>query len=167
MKVEGLEKVLERWIELKSSDMTASVAQVAQEQSEVVPAIDHEVFASLLEFDDPDGQHSEEGLVDMTVKSAVTSHAELRVAVKDQDLPRIAFLAHKLKGVVSLLGAVEMTSLCVELENAVTGGESARIQELAEEIEHEFKRVSAAVEMEQRNLPGKVPTPPGQGSGAD
>jgi PAS domain S-box-containing protein len=151
VKVQALESILGQWIQPNHASIAASTAQSGQEEA-LGPAIDRAMLASLGELDGRDGEPESGGLIDETMQGAAASHAGLLAAVKNEDVDAITFLAHRLKGVVSLLGAKAMTSLCMALEEAVANGERAQTHELADRIESEFQRVRAAVEMERRNL---------------
>jgi CheY-like chemotaxis protein len=152
VKVETLGSILEPLIRPKHATTDARMAQPRPEQAVPPPAIDRGMLASLLELDDPDEDPESGGLINETIQSAAKSHAQLLTAVKDEDVEAIAFLAHRLKGVVGLLGAKPMSSLCLQLESAVANGELAQTHELVDKIESEFQRVRAAVETERRSL---------------
>jgi two-component system, sensor histidine kinase and response regulator len=152
VKVEELDSILGPWIRPTHGTSDARTAQPSREQGTLARAIDRGMLASLAELDDPEEESESGRLIDETMQSAAKSHAELLVAVKDEDVKAIAFLAHRLKGVVGLLGAKSLVSQCVQLEKAVHDGELAQTHELLDRIEFEFQRVRAAVEMERCSL---------------
>ncbi|MCG8556140.1 MAG: ATP-binding protein [Proteobacteria bacterium] len=84
-------------------------------------------------------------LVTSYLRDAQSRVVRLNSAAQHADGPRVADIAHALKGSSRNLGARRLADLCSRLEQLVEDGQVAQATELVPEVEHELARARAAL----------------------
>ncbi len=88
-------------------------------------------------------------VIDLFIERTPPMFKEVRRAVMSRDIPRIARLAHTIKGSCSNFGAHRMKAACERLEAAAVGeGEISAMVGFLDEVEREFGLVRAALQLE-------------------
>ncbi len=80
-------------------------------------------------------------LVAIYLRDSSTRFDQIKAAVAAANSTDIRHTAHSLKGSSSNIGAVELTSLCQQLEEMGKDSQLAKTQELVQRIESELNRV--------------------------
>jgi PAS domain S-box-containing protein len=107
-----------------------------------------ERLSSFRELEAECGQTVLVSVIDLFIERTPPMFKEARRAVKGNDTPRLARLAHTMKGSCSNFGAHRMRLACERLEAAALAEDSRGTQGMIDEIEREFGFVRAALESE-------------------
>ena len=99
------------------------------------------------------GQDVLVSVIDLFIERTPPMFKEARRAVMGNDGPRVARLAHTLKGSCSNFGAQRMGAACDRLEAAAIGADMRNGTALVDDVEREFNLVRIALEHE---LEGKA-----------
>ena len=114
------------------------------------PPLDRSVLSQLREL----GAESDTDLVSelVTLFGVETPPllAAIRAAVAASDGDALRRAAHTLKGTSSSLGAHGLAALSAELERLGRNGHTAQAPALLAQLEHEYERVTGALEVERR-----------------
>jgi HPt (histidine-containing phosphotransfer) domain-containing protein len=70
----------------------------------------------------------------------------LKDAIQNEDIERIRYFAHSLKGAAATLGCEAVQKACLEIENAAKQNDLANAPKLLEKLELEMDRVYRAME---------------------
>ena len=92
------------------------------------------------------GAEAVEEVIGAFLEDAPARLADLREAARAGESRAVSTLAHALKGGCGSLGAVEMTRLAAELEEAGASGDLTRVPELLDRLEKDFGRARAALD---------------------
>jgi CheY-like chemotaxis protein len=154
-KLAQLSQVLESWAHLPVSARPEGV------RHDVVPpeavaaasgesAIDARVFDEFRSaVGGVNGQDFVAQLIDEYLQEATSRMVTLKDAVARRDAPDSRRAAHSLTGASSMVGAKRMAALSGELESLALATISDRVLDLATELEDEFTRVRAALNVER------------------
>jgi HPt (histidine-containing phosphotransfer) domain-containing protein len=93
-------------------------------------------------------------LTELFLEDAPYQLEALREAIRVGDAPRVERVAHTLKGSSGHLGALRMSTICVELQDVGHRGELERAPVLVERLGAEFGRVRTALETEIEHTRG-------------
>ena len=105
------------------------------------------------QLEEDTGQSVLVSVIDLFVERTPPMFKEARRAVMSNDGPRVARLAHTLKGSCSNFGALRMGAACDRLEAAAIGADMRNGTALVDDVEREFNLVRIALEHE---LEGKA-----------
>ncbi|TCP01604.1 Hpt domain-containing protein [Rubrivivax gelatinosus] len=114
-----------------------------------VPMLDDTALARLRELD-PDGSLGVVGRVLETFRLALGRDLERLASARDAgDLKTVGEVAHKVKSSSASVGALELSTLCAEIERRVRAGDTAdiapRVQALTVEAQRALRAVAAAL----------------------
>ncbi len=148
-----LDAVLRRWV--FPPDEAASAPEDSTDGASTSPGgvtdpLDRSVIASLREL----GEEILAELTDLFVEDVPPKLEALREAIGSGDAASMGRLAHALKGSSGNMGALRMSTICAELEDAGHSGELERALVLAERLEAEYGRVRPALEAEVKGNSG-------------
>lgn len=90
--------------------------------------IQYDVLTDLIDIKTNDNKTLLHDLVDMFVKQTPDRLRQIDLAIQQKNKDQITRVAHMLKASCSYLGAVEMTTLCTELEKLGLMDESLNTQ---------------------------------------
>jgi two-component system, sensor histidine kinase and response regulator len=124
--------------------------QVAQVNGTPVPTnvVCQERITGFRQLEEETGQDVLGSVIDLFIARTPPIFIEARQAVIRNDAPRIARLAHSIKGSCSNFGAHRMQAACERLETASLGGSLEVAGGILDEIEREFGFVRVALENE-------------------
>jgi two-component system sensor histidine kinase/response regulator len=151
VKPQELTAVLERWVSNTDEDK-ASVVEVGEgsatrEESEKDP-LDRSVLAGLRELQEEGEPDLLEELIELFLADVPPQLVALRKAAEADDAHSVERIAHTLRGSCANMGAVEMETLCTELQEMGRSGELRAAPGLIARLEEEFGRVRAVFEEE-------------------
>jgi two-component system, sensor histidine kinase and response regulator len=142
--LESLGETLERWVR-----QTDAAEASGQDTVLTGPAgrgpIDPGTLQALKELQREGKQNTLEELVETFLEDAEVRLEKLKGAVEKEGERPLREEAHILKGSCANMGALRMSSLCVELERAASSGEFARARELVARLEDEYGLVRPAL----------------------
>jgi len=95
-------------------------------------------------------------LIELFFAEAPKLIAAMRSAVASRDAPGLSLTAHTLKSSSATLGASSLAGLCAELEAIGKSGSLAGAKVKAGQIEAEYERVKAALELERHIVYEKI-----------
>jgi len=107
-----------------------------------------EKISTFRQLEEESGQTVLVSVVDLFIERTPPMFKEARRAVMSNDAPRVARLAHTLKGSCSNFGAQRMRAACERLEAAAIGADIREAVGMVDEIEREFSFVRVALENE-------------------
>jgi two-component system, sensor histidine kinase and response regulator len=137
---------LSRWLHGEATVPRASASAESAESARDV--LDPDRLAELGQLDSAgDGSEFLCMLVDCFLTRAPADLASLRAAVERGDATAIYHVAHRLKGAAATLGSPGMVDVCQELEALASTGALAPARELLCCLEHEFGRVTRALDV--------------------
>jgi two-component system sensor histidine kinase/response regulator len=137
---------LSRWL---GGEATAPPTSMSAEPAESArDVLDPDRLAELGRLDSAgDGSGFVGMLVDCFLTRTPADLARLGAAVEHRDATAIYQLAHRLKGAAATIGSPGMVELCQELEGLARAGTLASARELLGCLEHEFARVTSALDV--------------------
>jgi HPt (histidine-containing phosphotransfer) domain-containing protein len=91
-------------------------------------------------------------LIDSFFKDAVELQASAREALEQNRAEELRLAAHSFKSNSKKFGATTLAELCQDLENQAKSGILEGAEELLRQIETEYLKVRAALEMLRKNL---------------
>ncbi len=147
VKPEELATALERWIpqpDGEAPDPEEATDGVAAPGGTTDP-LDRSVLAGLRELGD---QELLTELADLFLEDVPPRLEALREAIEGGDAASVGRAAHALKGSSANMGALRMSTICAELEDAGHSGELEHALVLLGRLEAEFGRVRPALEAE-------------------
>jgi CheY-like chemotaxis protein len=144
--VANVEVVLSRWL---GGEVTArTVAGSARWAESARDVLDPDRLAELGQLDSTgDGWEFLRMLVDCFLTRAPTDLASLGAAVQRGDATAIYQVTHRLKGAAATIGSPGMVEVCQALETLASSGGLAPAGELLDCLEHEFARVTGALDV--------------------
>jgi HPt (histidine-containing phosphotransfer) domain-containing protein len=110
--------------------------------------IDRQVFAELRDLMMDEGPEFLIELMQDFIEDSRTGVERLLQAVTAGDAQTVERTAHTMKSSSAHLGALEMSSLCQQLQVAGRQGDLSGTPDLAQRLAEEFVRVCAAIEKE-------------------
>ena len=120
--------------------------------TDAAPAAAHvvcrEKISSFRQLEEESGQTVLVSVIDLFIERTPPMFREARRAVISNDAPRVARLAHTMKGSCSNFGAQRMLAACERLEAAAVSEDIREGTGLVDEIEREFSFVRVALENE-------------------
>jgi CheY-like chemotaxis protein/HPt (histidine-containing phosphotransfer) domain-containing protein len=144
--VSDVQAALSRWLHREATEPRASASADSAESARDV--LDPDRLAELWQLDSArDGSGFVRMLVDCFLTRAPADFASLRAAVQRGDATAIYHVAHRLKGAAATLGSPGMVEVCQALETLATTGELTPARELLGCLEHEFGRVTSALDV--------------------
>ena len=114
----------------------------------VANVVCREKISSFRQLEEESGQTVLVSVIDLFIERTPPMFKEARRAVLSNDAPRVARLAHTMKGSCSNFGAHRMLAACARLEAAAIGDDMRGGSGLVDEIEREFSFVRTALENE-------------------
>ncbi len=148
VKSEELDAALERWIPRSEEETLASeeaTVGVGASPGGATEPLDRSVLEGLRELGD---QELLAELADLFLEDAPPKLEALREAIGSGDASSVGQVAHALKGSSGNMGALRMSTICAELEDAGHSGELERALVLAERLKAEYGRVRSALKAE-------------------
>ncbi len=137
VKPQALEKMIEKWTSSKKITLTDKLNDQKTPAKKVI--FD---WNGILDRVMGDGGLAKEILVDFL--GDIPGHiAELKQALKADDKLLVQTLAHKIKGSAGNVGAVEVQSVALELEQSCENIDHERLQSLLDRIESELQQLKA------------------------
>jgi CheY-like chemotaxis protein len=142
---------------VRFSDLSAALKQspVARRSASGEAGLDAETvvcqekISGFRQLEEESGQAVLVSVVDLFIQRTPPMFMEARKAMVSNDVPRLARLAHTIKGSCSNFGAQRMGAACERLEAAVRGaGGIGGMERMIDEIEREFGFVRDALENE-------------------
>ena len=153
VKPEELGAVLRRWIPQSGGE-----APVPEEAADgpippvgITDPLDRNVLASLRELGD---QELLSELAELFLEDVPPKLQALREAIGGGDATSVESVAHALKGSSGNMGALRMSTISTDLQDAGRSGELERALVLVERLEAEFGRVRSALEAEMNRSRG-------------
>jgi two-component system sensor histidine kinase/response regulator len=144
--VADVQAVLSRW--LGGEITTRTVSGSADWAASAGDVLDPGRLAELGQLDSSgDGSEFLRMLVDCFLTRAAADLASLAAAVERGDATAIYHVAHRLNGAAATLGSPGMVEVCQALETLATTGELTPARELLGCLEHEFGRVTSALDV--------------------
>jgi HPt (histidine-containing phosphotransfer) domain-containing protein len=113
-------------------------------------ALDLKVLAELYELLGEEAPQLMEELIDLYGVTATSLLDEIRTAIRKADGPALYRAAHTLKPSSAHLGATYLVALCKELEIIGKAGQLEGAAAKLAELEAEFSRVQAALEVKKQ-----------------
>ncbi len=108
--------------------------------------IDDTVIASLLELEGPDDPGLVAELVSEFLVDAPNRIDELVRSLAAGDHERLGQAAHTLKSSSAYMGALGLSDLCRQIEEAARGSESDGLEDRVQRTQREFQRVREALQ---------------------
>ncbi len=142
VKQESLARTLEAWVQSEEAPSREENARNARHET---AALDSAVLAGLRELGGDDLLSELAGLF---LEDTPQRLEGLREAIENGDAPAVERTAHALKGSSANIGAVAMSELTAQLQDAGRGGVLSGAPELLERLEREFERVRAELAAE-------------------
>ena len=106
------------------------------------PGIDPEILLRVV-GNDPDMARE---VVQDFVPAAQSGIAEIRAAIAAAAAGKVALACHKLKGSASLVGAHQLTALCIQLETAGEANDWLAIHRLTPQLEGLMRDIETSAE---------------------
>jgi len=151
VKPKQLSEVLGRWISpTEGSEPEAPVAGSGNVQD---TSIDYSVIESLRELQQDDEPDLLAELTELFLDDTDNRLVALRAAIETGDAESVERTAHSLKGSSGNMGALKMSEICKELENAGTSEDLSGSSEMLEQLVEEFERVREALGNEVKEQP--------------
>ena len=119
-----------------------------EEQPEWAAVVSQATLASFRELEEESGQSILDTVIDLFIETTPPVFKEARIALGGYDAPRVARLAHTLKGSCSNFGARRMRDACERLESIALLGNLDGGELLLDKMEREFGYVRTALENE-------------------
>lgn len=106
--------------------------------------LDHAKLDHLRELlgDDADGVGE---IIDTFLDDVPQTLADLRDGLEADDAGQVASAAHKVKGSASTLGAMPLSKICKDMENAANDGDLASVESSMDELEETWEATEAAL----------------------
>jgi two-component system, sensor histidine kinase and response regulator len=144
--VGDVQAALSRWLHGEATaPQTSTSADWAGSARDV---LDPDRLAELSQLDSAgNGSEFLRMLIDCFLTRAPADLARLGAAVEHRDATAIYHVAHRVKGAAATLGSAGMVAVCQELEALARAGTLAPARELLCCLEHEFGRVTSALDV--------------------
>ena len=139
---EDLDEVLRCWVLSAQGTEPAPAPDTDEDRSDSRDPIDHSLLERLRDLQEEGEPDILAELVEMFLSDVSARLKTLRGAVEGGDGRSVERTAHTLKGSAKNMGAVRMSEICAELEEAGRSGELARVPQQLDQLEAELCRVS-------------------------
>ncbi len=96
-------------------------------------------------------------LVTSYVRNAHGAAGDITIAARDNDLPQLTRLAHRLRGSSGTLAGHKLAATCARLEHAVEDGDATTVQILARHVVVQTQEFCAALQAEVETAPSAGP----------
>jgi HPt (histidine-containing phosphotransfer) domain-containing protein len=108
----------------------------------------HERISGFRQLQEETGQDVLGTVIELFIERTPPIVSEARQAMVRKDAPKLARLAHSIKGSCSNFGARRMQAVCERLETIASQGSLDSVESMLDEIEREFGLVRVALENE-------------------
>jgi CheY-like chemotaxis protein/HPt (histidine-containing phosphotransfer) domain-containing protein len=142
VKPEALAAVLEHWLTPVVAAHVQSASALSAEPA-WQESLDNSTLAYLRELQTGEGEILLPKLIELFLKETSDRLACLRKALVEKEAEQIYQVAHMVKGSSSVLGATQMTALCLELEKQGRTAELSQSAACLRQLEEEYQRVCA------------------------